>query len=285
MFHHPIIEEQGPFDVAYNTRQVMYHESKTVDIRGPALRGHRQKFTQPGEHRMGLYLVNCDGVVDGLYAEDAHGDNITLERKRPDGTALGVCHDLVLRNIHLRNAYRNGLAVIGGKNITVENFLIEGTNGALPQAGADIEPDPGPPGAPNEEPVRFLTLRNGTISNNAAVGIICDNHWGSNLLVDDVTIIAPASGWSAWLRMAPALAWEHGAWSAVLRNCTFIGPLTHLENVLLLDCKFYQLPDSQQSPFCVDVYKGKNVLIKNPTFYSPLDRQYRFIESENCVVE
>ena len=46
-----------------------------------------------------------------------------------------------IQNVHAIDNYRNGISVIGAVNLLVEDSIFEGTKGAQPQCGVDIEPD------------------------------------------------------------------------------------------------------------------------------------------------
>lgn len=121
-----------------------------------------------------LRLLNCSNVViEGLtfdgnranrsaFASSSHciqindGDNITLR----DVTVKNATYDgiyvrgttpatestyptkILLDNVMVDNAYRNGLSLIGANGVTIRGGRFTNTNGTAPQAGIDIEPNP-----------------------------------------------------------------------------------------------------------------------------------------------
>lgn len=92
------------------------------------------------EWRHGLHLQGAVNVqVLGLRIEQSGGDGIAIEytsdrRRIP-------CRDVVVRDCVCADSYRNGISIVSGRNILVENCTITGTSGTAPQAGVVLEPD------------------------------------------------------------------------------------------------------------------------------------------------
>lgn len=91
---------------------------------------------------MGIYLgheinnetafVQCqDMVVKGLSIEQTGGDGIIVDQ----------CERVLIQDVNSDGNNRQGLSIIGAKDMLVERCNFSNTNGTAPSAGIDIEPD------------------------------------------------------------------------------------------------------------------------------------------------
>ena len=72
--------------------------------------------------------------------ENAWGDGIYLGLEFTK-TPLNEVKNLTVDNCKILNSSRNGISVCTGKNVTIKNCYIEGTNRTNPKTGIDIEPE------------------------------------------------------------------------------------------------------------------------------------------------
>jgi hypothetical protein len=84
------------------------------------------------EWRAGLAIYDSQHLkLFGLNISESGGDGLTLTDVR----------NVYVKDAQLLNNYRQGLSMIAGINVTVEDSLFAGTNGTWPKCGCDIEPD------------------------------------------------------------------------------------------------------------------------------------------------
>lgn len=91
------------------------------------------------EWRMGLCLLGCKNVeISGLEIYESGGDGLYISSS-PNGNYQ--CSDVQIKNCRFHNNYRQGLSIISGRDITVENCVFSNTIGTWPQSGIDLEPN------------------------------------------------------------------------------------------------------------------------------------------------
>ncbi|WP_291871486.1 right-handed parallel beta-helix repeat-containing protein [Maribacter sp.] len=91
-----------------------------------------------GEWRHALSIRKSKNIrVQDLIIEDSGGDGIYIAGKEK-GT---YSSDIRLKNIISRNNKRQGMSIVSAQNVKIENCVFKKTNGTLPEAGVDIEPN------------------------------------------------------------------------------------------------------------------------------------------------
>ncbi len=91
-----------------------------------------------GQWRHGISIKNSKNIsVEGLTVSSTGGDGIYIGQKSSEE----VCENIVLKNLALGNNYRQGISVISVKNFLMEGCRVFGTDGNLPMAGIDFEPN------------------------------------------------------------------------------------------------------------------------------------------------
>ncbi|MFO8078840.1 MAG: right-handed parallel beta-helix repeat-containing protein [Armatimonadota bacterium] len=143
------------------------------DIENVTLRGYGATFRmwqedyanpdlyEPAEWRMALALRGVtDVTVLGLTLRDSGGDGIYLGRGSGGKTNLNV-H---IKDVICDNNYRQGISVITGENVLIEDTIMRDTSGTAPQAGIDFEPN-GP-----QERIKNFVMRNCLTENNNSSG-------------------------------------------------------------------------------------------------------------------
>lgn len=122
---------------------------------------YRKPPYQFSEWRHGIELYGCANVsVLGLSVESTGGDGIYLGRGERTYN-----RGIVLKDLLLRDNYRQGISVISAEDLLIENVEMSFTEGTLPGSGIDFEPN-----APDERLVR-CTVRRSVANSNAGAGI------------------------------------------------------------------------------------------------------------------
>ena len=159
--------------------------------------------TRTIEVRSDNCAITGQGTFDGRQADqglDGEGSSIlglydvsnflldgpTLENP-PCGDCLYMDYveNSVFQNFVADGAYRNGISLIQGRNVTLENFIARNTSGTDPQAGVDIEPNNA------GEPLEDITLRDFAIENSAKRGLYLQF---GKLATDDLADITLENG-------------------------------------------------------------------------------------------
>ncbi|HVP18489.1 MAG TPA: right-handed parallel beta-helix repeat-containing protein [Spirochaetia bacterium] len=127
---------------------------------------YRESPYEHSEWRHAIQLYGCARVtVLGLQIESSGGDGVYLGRGE-----LTFNEAITLRDLRIRDNYRQGISVISAQDLRIENVEISSTEGTLPSAGIDFEPN-----CPDERIVS-CTVANSTIRCNAGPGILVNLH-------------------------------------------------------------------------------------------------------------
>lgn len=113
-----------------------------VIISGGAIRGDRatHQYVGSSTHEYGHAIcVGRQGasqriLIDGMKLTEGTGDGVMIN-DGPDKFS----QDITIRNSHIYNNRRQGISIVGGVNVVVENNDIYDIQGTLPQFGIDIE--------------------------------------------------------------------------------------------------------------------------------------------------
>ena len=146
----------------YNViRMINISNSRVI---GGKIKGDREEhLATTGEHGMGICLyqaTNCQ-VINTVIA-DCWGDGITVGSQSLY-SAPGQSINCVITGVKSRNNRRQGLTIGGVDSLIVTNSSFTHTNGTLPMAGIDIEPD--------SQTAERVYIKNCEIAYNEKVGI------------------------------------------------------------------------------------------------------------------
>jgi parallel beta-helix repeat protein len=132
---------------------------QNVTIIGGVLEGERwSHLGSSGEWGMGLRIKNSKFItVCGLIARANWGDGIYIGGN--DSAHIS------LFSVHAQNNRRNGLTIVAGTNILIQQSEFSNTDGTPPEAGLDIEPNPG-------DRAVEVRVENSTFINNKRYGIL-----------------------------------------------------------------------------------------------------------------
>jgi hypothetical protein len=122
---------------------------------------YRRAPYEKSEWRHAIELYGCTRIsVLGLIVTSSGGDGVYLGR----GTQT-FNGDILLRDLTLRDHFRQGISVISAQDLRIENVEMSSTEGTPPSAGIDFEPN-----YPDEVFIRCL-LKNCIIRSNAGPGV------------------------------------------------------------------------------------------------------------------
>ena len=147
-----------------------------VTVTGGRIVGDRwsHEGTQ-GEWGMGIYLgYGASNVeISDIYISDCWGDGVYF------GNGDTPISYVTIDNVTCDNNRRQGMSISNAIHITVTNSTFKNTHGTAPEAGIDIEPDPG-------NTLYDITIQNTQCIGNAGSGI---DIMGISEHVDDIDII------------------------------------------------------------------------------------------------
>jgi polygalacturonase len=141
-----------------------------VSITGGHIVGERKGHTGVGgEWGFGIDIQASNHVrISNVHIADCWGDGMWIGALGPDGHATPST-DVVVDNVVSTNNRRQGLSIGPVNGVTITHSTFSNTNGTMPQAGIDIEPEA-------QGPARNITIDDCTIADNRGSGLeIHDN--------------------------------------------------------------------------------------------------------------
>lgn len=110
---------------------------------GATLKMQKKDYTGPdyehGQWRMILVLETCTNIkVLGMTLKDSGGDGIYFAGGSGTGKS---CKDILVEDCFFDNNLRQGISIISGENVRINNCIFKNTSGAQPGAGIDLEPN------------------------------------------------------------------------------------------------------------------------------------------------
>ena len=99
-----------------------------------------------GQCGMGLAFYSSKNInFEEIYSYNNHGDGIYIGsgtgRTETGEIQCNSCSNITIGKATCKGNYRNGISVIAGNNIKMNEIYIEDTIGSDPQAGIDFEPN------------------------------------------------------------------------------------------------------------------------------------------------
>jgi hypothetical protein len=140
-----------------------FQNINNVKVFGPNIQGDREKHANvKGEWGHGIKIFGSKAIkIYNANITDCWGDGIYVGRG-----AEPYSEDIEIIGGYIDNSRRNGISIISCKNLLVKNVIISNTNGTLPMAAIDLEPN-----SPEEE-LRNLNIQNVKTINNGYSGIL-----------------------------------------------------------------------------------------------------------------
>ena len=121
----------------YNCLHV--HMDSDVTFNNITLVGDREEHMgTAGEHGFGLYLRGATGIkINGGSISNMWGDGLVIGEYIGEGT----CKNIRMNDFTCANNRRQGLTVASVNGLYATRCYFKDTNGTIPEAGVDIEPD------------------------------------------------------------------------------------------------------------------------------------------------
>jgi polygalacturonase len=118
-----------------NTSDVYIQGGKIVGERDTHIVG-----VPPGEFGHGIRVLNSERIfISNIEISNCWGDGIvTAVNNTPD-----ICRDIHITNVKCLNNRRQGCSIVSGDGVYITNSEFSNTNGTAPQAGIDLEANPG----------------------------------------------------------------------------------------------------------------------------------------------
>lgn len=143
---------------------------KNINIKGygAVLKMHKRDYWkseyEKSQWRHGLSVYNTSNLtVEGLKIQSSGGDGIYIGQS---GGIESVCKNITLKHLTIEDNHRQGISVISVNGLLLENCSVFGTDGTLPKAGIDFEPNDDAYGFTN------VVLKNCTFQYNKGPGIL-----------------------------------------------------------------------------------------------------------------
>ncbi len=142
---------------SYSTLRLQ--DVSNVNIIGGTLQGERDQHTgTTGEWGMGVDIRNSKNIViEDVTSRDMWGDGFYVT-----GAASA---NIVACNVTADNNRRQGMSITSVDGAVIKNSVFKNTNGTLPSAGIDIEPNP-------NDRINNVQILNSVFNNNAGAGIL-----------------------------------------------------------------------------------------------------------------
>lgn len=136
---------------------------QNVNIYNPTIIGDRNKHIgNKGEWGMGVRIVGSKNIkIINPNIINCWGDGIYIGGK----TAISSSQITIKGGI-VDNNRRNGISIVDGESIKIQNIVLANTNGTLPMAGIDLEPNK------NEDKLTNILLQNVISYNNMKDGYL-----------------------------------------------------------------------------------------------------------------
>ncbi len=146
--------KEGEFkDLGANLISARDKSNITIIGNGAILKMNKEEYLgddhKQGEWRHVVGLYGCSDVyIENITVQDSGGDGFYLgsgrwtPRGQPGIPGMPLyCKNITIRGVVSQNNLRQGISIITGKNILLEDSVLKDTYGAAPMAGIDIEPN------------------------------------------------------------------------------------------------------------------------------------------------
>lgn len=137
--------------------------AENVIIVNPKLVGDKyEHLNDKGEWGMGINIINGSNIrILNPHIQKCWGDGIYLGVRKG-----GSNKDITIRGGLIDDNRRNGISIISGKNILIEDIVLSNSSGTPPMAGIDLEPNH------NHEELENIRIQRTTAFNNADAGFL-----------------------------------------------------------------------------------------------------------------
>lgn len=142
-----------------NYQSFLISNAQNVQIINPTLIGDRDvHIGEEGQWGMGISILSSNNVrIFNCDISKFWGDGIYISQ---DVKTKGTSRNIVVDKGKIYDIRRNGISVISGENVKLNNLSITDINGVLPMAAIDIEPNQ------KEDVIKNITINNLRTSNS-----------------------------------------------------------------------------------------------------------------------
>lgn len=161
-------------------------------------RAGRGAAEQPAQNiRMGSchYFVFRDCISD-----NAPVDGWIFNTTTPSDTSTHNSH-FILEDCWADNAYRNGMSVAQANHVLILGGGFTNTNGTIPQAGIDLEADPGNP----DNSLQHIVVKGTYFAGNSGYGINVSQSKPRNIVFEDLVLIDNVKGAISWAAISGSI--------------------------------------------------------------------------------
>lgn len=146
-----------------NYQLININNLDNVTLINPKLFGDRKIHrSKGGEWGMGISIISSVNInIINSDIRNFWGDGIYISRSGNRNS-----NNILIDGGIIDNNRRNGISLINGNNISIQNLIISNTNGTLPMAGLDIEPNS------NSDNINNVVVTNVKSINNAQTGFL-----------------------------------------------------------------------------------------------------------------
>jgi len=136
---------------------------ENINIFQPTILGDRDHHIgNKGEWGMGIRIVKSKNIrIVNPNIVNCWGDGIYI-----GGNGILSSSDIVIEGGLLDNNRRNAISIVNGENIIIKDIVLSNTNGTLPMAGIDLEPNT------NHDKLNNISLNNVISFNNKEDGYL-----------------------------------------------------------------------------------------------------------------
>lgn len=138
---------------------IQIQNASNVNVAGGTILGERNAHQgTDGQWGMGIRIGGVNNaVISGVTIKDAWGDGIYIN---------GMSKGITLCSVVADNNRRQGLSIVSADGVVIKNSVFKNTHGHAPEAGIDLEPNPG-----GVDSVKNVQILNSHFLNNNFVGI------------------------------------------------------------------------------------------------------------------
>lgn len=243
------------------------NNANDVSIKGRgALVGDNGSTTiSTGEHGMGISITGQSTgiIIDSITVSDCYGDAIYIGADVINNSYREPS-DIVIRNCVLHNCRRQGISIVIGHNIEINNCIIYNINGTAPGAAIDIEPQY------KGFPVHNVRIRN-SVFNNCTMALYCG---GAGISSRNLFVSGCSSD-------SGVIEWQHGE-NTSFTNCVFRSSL-YVDNIRIKNSTINSL-----------FYKGDNKGISKKPNIFVVNSRFRivgcvtptgYVKLKNCIID
>lgn len=123
-----------------NYRIFLIEDSENISLIGPEIIGDRYNHLgKEGEWGMGIAIFSSKNIeIVNAVVLNCWGDGIYIGQRNENKT---VPSDIFLKNVRCLHNRRNGISIISVNGLRLEESELGFSNGTIPKAGLDIEPN------------------------------------------------------------------------------------------------------------------------------------------------